>query len=142
MRTLICLLFLLFCSMVTIPVASAQDAPVIVPMADPVTPPARPDGARCFIIKNAAPYTIMGSFRTNFFEAVDGTQARSQTNFRMAPGVSEEYCTYGPFYSGGRLEVILRTIVPIFSCFTVAEGEITIRGKVEKTGSKTWIECR
>ena len=50
---------------------------------------------------------------------------------------------FGPFYPGERLELVLRTLMPIFSCYTVAQGEILIQGQFKpEGGTKTWVECQ
>lgn len=94
----------------------------------------------CFRVKNTAPYKVYGSFVTDYYTQADGTQARHRSNFRLeeagATDPSEgypldiaEFCSYGPFYPGRKLEMVLRTLLPIFSCMTkVDQGEIIISG--------------
>ena len=109
----------------------------------PMVDPANADGSRCFTIWNKAPYSVTGAVNTNYYEAADGTQVRANRNFRLAPGKKTQLCSYGPFYPGERLELVLRTLVPIFSCYTVAQGEIVIMGRFKpEGGTKTWVECQ
>jgi hypothetical protein len=57
---------------------------------------------------------------------------------------SAEFCTFGPFYPERKLELVLRTLVPIFSCKTrVDQGEIVIKGfrKEDQPGTNTYAEC-
>jgi len=110
----------------------------------------------CFVIKNEAPYTVYGSVSTNFYTRPDGRKARHRSNFRFEPAGSvdeegypndiAEFCSYGPFYDGRRLEIVLRTLVPIFSCHSrIDQGPLVIKGEYKPEdqggGTKTWIEC-
>lgn len=104
--------------------------------------PPNPDGSRCFNIMNTAPYTVTGSMVTALYPTADGTQARQRLNFRLSPKQSHRYCSFGPFYPGERLELVLRTMMPIFSCYTVAQGDIIIKGETNKGVSKTWAICQ
>lgn len=111
-------------------------------MPPPMIEPPNPDGSRCFTIFNTAPYTVTGSMVTALYETADATQARQRLNFRLKPKESHRYCSFGPFYPGERLELVLRTLVPVFSCYTVAQGEITIRGEIKASGgSRSWVDC-
>ncbi len=108
----------------------------------------------CFTIRNEAPYKVYGSFITDFYTAEDGTRAKHRSNFRLdEPGSTDpstneqldrsEFCTYGPFLPDRKLELVLRTLVPIFSCKTkIDQGEIVIKGyKKPEGGTDTYAEC-
>ncbi len=108
----------------------------------------------CFMVRNEAPYKAYGSFVTNYFTNSDGIRARHRSNFRLEkagaidkktgyPADRAEFCTYGPFYPERKLELVLRTLVPIFSCITrIDQGELVIKGQRKpKGGTKTWVEC-
>lgn len=111
-------------------------------LAPPLVEPRNPDGTRCFTVVNAAPYTITGSLVTAPFEVADGTTSRQRLNFRLGPQQNHRYCSFGPFYPGERLELVVRSLVPLFSCYTAAQGEITIRGEMKREGgTRTWADC-
>ena len=107
----------------------------------------------CFIVRSEAPYKTYGSFRTEFFTREDGIRARHTSNFRLEetgaldekgrPADKAEFCSYGPFLPGRKLEFTLRTLVPIFSCKTkIDQGEIVIKGfRKPEGGTETWAEC-
>lgn len=110
----------------------------------------------CFTVKNTAPYKVYGSFVTDYYTMPDGSRRRHTSNFRLDaagdkdpkegyPTDQAEFCSYGPFYPNRQLELIIRTLVPIFNCKTSVElGEIVIKGyrKPEpEGGTKTWAEC-
>jgi hypothetical protein len=108
----------------------------------------------CFRVRNEAPYKVYGSFITNYYQTEDGTNARHRSNFRLEeagsldpqtnePSDAAEFCTYGPFIPERKLELVIRTLVPIFSCKTkVDQGEIVIKGyRKPQGGTETYAEC-
>ncbi len=108
----------------------------------------------CFKVRNEAPYKVYGNFVTNYYTAEDGTVARHRSNFRLdepgsidettkEPTDTAEFCSYGPFLPGKKLELVLRTLVPIFSCKTkIDQGEIVIKGyRKPECGTDTYAEC-
>ena len=108
----------------------------------------------CFTIRNEAPYKVYGEITTNYYTTQDGTKARHTGTFRLEKAETRhpekghyldrsEFCSSGPFYPGRQVELILRTLIPIFSCKTNIEvGEIIIKGQHKKEGgTKTWAEC-
>lgn len=107
----------------------------------------------CFEVRSEAPYKTYGSFRTEFFTRSDGIRARHTSNFRLEeagardekghPADRAEFCSFGPFLQGRKLEFTLRTLVPIFSCKTkIDQGEIVIKGyRKPEGGTETWAEC-
>ena len=131
----------------------AQDAPVAAPLVVPALPetPALPlpvvegevvTDPICFNVINNAPYTVFGTFITNIYTAEDGSKARHRSNFRLEAGFKSEFCTYGPFYEGRKLELVLRTLIPVFSCKTGINGDIMIYGrKKPEGGTDTWAVC-
>jgi hypothetical protein len=108
----------------------------------------------CFTVRNTADFKVYGSFVTDYYTREDGVRARHRSNFRLDengakdpdkgfPSDRAEFCSYGPFYEGRQLELVLRTLVPIFSCKTSVElGEIVIKGERKAEGGvKMWAEC-
>jgi hypothetical protein len=90
----------------------------------------------CFAVRNTAPYMVTGTISTDYYERPDGIRARHRSNFRLEPQMSEEFCASGPFYPGWKLELTLRTLVPVFSCKTqIDQGEITIKGEIKPDGT-------
>lgn len=96
----------------------------------------------CFKLRSDAPYTVFGTVITNFYVDAQGRKARHRSNFHLKQGESSEFCTYGPFYEGRKLELVLRTLVPVFTCKTKIDGDIIIHGQMNTDGStKSWAEC-
>ena len=120
----------------------ADESQLMVP--PPMIEPASPDGSRCFTVVNHAPYTVNGTLLTNYKTDLLGRKGRDVSNFRLASNAEKKYCTFGPYYPGMRIGFQLRTIMPIFSCYTVAQGTIEILGetKPDGGGSRTWVNCQ
>lgn len=108
----------------------------------------------CFTVRNTASHTINGSFITNYYMDPRGVQARHRSNFRLQkagavdeqtgyPADRAEFCSYGPFYEGRKLDLVLRTLVPVFSCRTnVEQGEILLHSeKRDDDTTKYWADC-
>ena len=108
----------------------------------------------CFKVRNEAPYNVYGNFVTDYYTTPEGIQARHRSNFKLEaagskdkdgkPSDAAEFCSYGPFLSGRKLELVLRTLVPIFDCKTkIDQGEIVIKGfqKPGGDGTTTYAEC-
>lgn len=131
--------------------------PVSKPLASEFDADYRPDiisEPMCFEVINEAPYNIYGKFVTALYIATDGSRARHTSNFKLEAAGSfdsktgyktdrAEFCSYGPFFEGRKLEMTLRTLVPIFSCQTrIDSGPIIIHGeKKPEGGTKTWADC-
>src|SRR5690606_36219364 len=108
----------------------------------------------CFKVRSEAPYKVYGNFITDFYVTPDGSRARHRSNFRLEeagtkdPKTGEamdeaEFCSYGPFLPDRKLELVIRTLVPIFSCKTkIDQGEIVIKGlRKPEGGTDTYAEC-
>jgi len=123
--------------------ALAQDDPFLV--TEPTMPEALGEvieEAQCFNVINKAPYTVYGSIHTNFFIRDDGIKTRHQSNFRLETENFAEFCTYGPFYEEQKVELVLRSFIPIFKCKTGIEGDVIIYGRRKSEGgTETWAVC-
>ncbi|MCB1532682.1 MAG: hypothetical protein KDJ35_07420 [Alphaproteobacteria bacterium] len=93
----------------------------------------------CFVVINDAPHMVLGSFVTDTYTKTDGSIGRHRSNFRLQesgavdkekgyPTDRAEFCSYGPFFEGRKLEFTIRTLFPVFSCKTnIESGPITIK---------------
>ena len=142
------LIFLTALSFLTMPLSveaadsvKPDEGQLLVP--PPMIDPPSPDGSRCFIVKNTAPYTVLGSVVTNYVTDLAGRKGRQMSTFRLAPNNQKQYCTMGPYYPGTRIAMMLKTVVPVFSCYTVAQGTIEIKGEFLPGGkTHSWINCQ
>jgi hypothetical protein len=126
------------------PPARAQTATPVAPAVPAID---EPDGEVvekpvCFNVVNKAPYTVIGTLSTNVFKTPEGIAARHRGNFRLETGQKTNFCSLGPFYAGRKLDLVLRSLVPLFSCRTAITGDIVIYGrKKEEGGTDTWAAC-
>ena len=96
----------------------------------------------CFEIRNTMDYTVYGSFVTAAYTAPEGVTARHHSNFRLAPRHYAQFCSTGPFYPGRKLDLQLRTLIPVFECRTAIGAPIVIRGeKREDGGTRIVADC-
>jgi hypothetical protein len=108
----------------------------------------------CFQVRNSADFTMYGNFGTDFYTTPSGTQARHRSNFRLEaagsidedgyPADRAEFCSYGPFFEGRKLELQIRTLFPVFACTTrIDQGEIVLRAdrKQDNTGYNYYADC-
>ena len=97
----------------------------------------------CFALYNSAPYQVNGTIATDYFTRDDGIKTRHRSNFRLEPQEREEFCTTGPFFPDWTIEIILRSLIPVFNCHTrVDQGEIVITGELLPDGTtKTAARC-
>ncbi len=101
------------------------------------------DEPYCFNIVNEAPYAVRGSVATDYYEHEDGAKARHRSNFRLEPNAFQQVCSTGPFFEGWRLEIILRSLVPLDRCMTrIDMGDIRIIYETEGDGpTVTKLKC-
>ena len=96
----------------------------------------------CFNVMNEAPYSVYGGLESNELIRPDGIKTRHREQFRLETGRQARFCTTGPFYEGGKLRLVLRSLVPLFDCYTAVTGDIVIHGeRLPEGGTKTWADC-
>lgn len=109
----------------------------------------------CFMVRNTAEHKVYGNFGTNYYvDPETGTKARHRSNFRLEPAGSvdeegypadaAEFCSYGPFFEGRKLELVLKTLFPVFTCYTkIDQGDLVIKSKRNESdsGYDQWAEC-
>lgn len=129
-------------AVVPLPVMAKDDPFIVTSPTQPKALGAVTTSPRCFNVINKAPYSVYGSIHTNFFIREDGIKTRHRSNFRLKPDAYAQFCTSGPFYDGEKIELVLRTLVPLFSCKTAIYGDILIKGRRKpEGGTETWAEC-
>ncbi len=90
----------------------------------------------CSKLTNRSDQTIMGTLSTAPQRIESGDMVRHQDNFKLIAGASKEFCASGPFYEGQRLELTLRTLIPLFSCKTKINREILLYAEEDLDGVK------
>ena len=78
----------------------------------------------CTYLINRSDQTIIGTISTASQTLPSGDSVKHRSNFKLAAGAREQICAAGPFYEGRRLELVIRTLIPLFSCKTKLDQEI------------------
>ncbi len=108
--------------------ALAQSSPSSQRMGEITTKPL------CGVLVNRSDQTIMGTISTAGQTVSSGDVVRHQDNFKLKSGDRKDFCANGPFFEGKRLEITLRTIVPLFTCKTQIDKEIYMDAKLDENG--------
>lgn len=83
----------------------------------------------------------MGFIATAGQKMASGDIVKHRENFRLEAGERKQICAAGPFYEGQRLELTIRTIMPLFSCKTRIDREIFLDAKKERGFNKLSATC-
>jgi len=90
----------------------------------------------CSWLNNRSDQTILGTLSTASQKIDSGDVVKHRDTFRLAAGERKQFCAAGPFYEGQRLELILRTVIPLFTCKTKIDKEIFLDAKPDENGVK------
>ena len=90
----------------------------------------------CTYLTNRSDQTILGTISTAAQTLPSGDSVRHRDNFRLAAGERKQICTTGPFYEGRRLEIVLKTLLPLFDCKTRIDREIFLDATLQESGFK------
>ncbi|MDY0029531.1 MAG: hypothetical protein RBR86_06275 [Pseudobdellovibrionaceae bacterium] len=97
----------------------------------------------CANLRNMTNQTIMGVVRTAPFKKTTGEPQRHEGAFRLEPDETATICSKGPFYDGYRVELVIRTIIPLFTCKTRLSGDIYLRKTESRDGiTKLYADCK
>ena len=131
MRGSACALFIFIC--VSILAMASTISPA---MAGDVTP-----CQECATLRNAANQEVMGVIKTESFK-YKGQMVRHEKNFDLKDGETAEVCSTGPFFPGYKVELTIRTIMPLFSCKTRLSGEIVLRRREKDGFTDLYADCK
>lgn len=95
----------------------------------------------CATLRNAANQQVMGVIKTESF-IYRGQEVRHEKNFDLQDGESVEVCSTGPFFPGYKVELTIRTIMPLFTCNTRLSGEIVLRSKEQDGMTLLYADCK
>lgn len=96
----------------------------------------------CQKLINRSDQTIMGTIATAAQTLPSGDSVRHRENFRLEAGQDRQFCTTGPFYAGRRVEIVIRTIIPLFDCKTNLDRPIYLEAKPRLAMTKLTATCR
>lgn len=96
----------------------------------------------CSKIINRSSVNIQGTIALAPQTLPDGSPQQFSDNFKISPGEFREVCASGPFYEGRRIDLTIRTLIPLFNCKTMLGQEIFLDME-EKDGIKRYsATCR
>lgn len=95
----------------------------------------------CATIRNAANQQVTGVIKTDSFKFKEQIR-RHEKNFVLQDGETVEVCSTGPFYPGYKVELTLRTIMPLFTCKTRLSGDIVLRRKEVDNFTALYADCK
>lgn len=108
-----------FCLFLALPVAAQPQFPSSLGKAGEIT-----RQPICSKITNRSSVSIQGTISLMPQTLANGDLHQFSDNFKLAPKEQREVCASGPFYEGRRLELTIRTLIPLFSCKTSLGKEI------------------
>ena len=88
----------------------------------------------CSKLINRSDQAIMGTLLTAAQTLESGDSVRHRDNFKLAAGAEKDFCVAGPFYEGRRVEIILRTVIPLFTCRTKLDSPIYLDVMEDENG--------
>lgn len=101
------------------------------------------DVPRCFTLVNASGHKSFGSISTRLYVAPDKKSSYFSDNFQLKDGDRKEVCATGPFYPGYSLELRLRSLIPLWTCYVPTNGqEVRILSRKTADGAtKMYASC-
>lgn len=97
----------------------------------------------CGAIINRSTVNIQGTISTMKQTLPDGSMEAHTENFKLRPTEKKDVCAQGPFFEGQRLELTIRTLFPLFSCYTQINGNVFLDMKEGADGFKHYsATCR
>jgi hypothetical protein len=90
----------------------------------------------CGTIVNKAGQSVMLTIDTKAQRIESGDMVRHSENFKLLDEEEREICARGPFYEGQRLELTIRSLVPLFTCQTKIDKPVIIQSTLLPSGAK------
>lgn len=97
--------------------------------------PIAPGRAGCSDLINRTAHTVRGSVRTALTPNAAGDMVRHEENFAIPAGGQWKICSDGPFFDGGRVQLSIKTVFPVFECKTKLGSPIIITALRKKDDS-------
>lgn len=90
----------------------------------------------CALIKNETLDEMIIQIRTDYYLRDDGSRDYYETILRIDAGKDREICAKGPFYPEYKVDLIIKSLFPLFDCKTKLQGEIPVRERKDGSGSR------
>lgn len=92
------------------------------------------DTPLCLTLYNSLDYEVLGHVETAEYHDAKGKLSWHRSNFRLNPEQQQKVCATGPFFDGYKLRVVLKTVMPLYSCLTTMDRILTISKKNDENG--------
>lgn len=92
----------------------------------------------CSDLINDTGHSVYGAVETDRATAPDGDVTYYKSNFRLKAGEKTQICSNGPFFTGGKLTLTLRSLFPLFECKTSLGQPISIKTQRNERGGLDW----
>jgi hypothetical protein len=92
------------------------------------------DTPMCLTLYNSLDYEVLGHIETAEFHDEAGKLSWHRSNFRLAPEEQKKVCATGPFFDGYKLRIVLKTIMPLYTCLSDMDRIVTISKKTDENG--------
>lgn len=97
----------------------------------------------CSKLTNRSTVSIQGTIALAPQTLPSGEPQQFSDNFKLAPGESREICASGPFYEGRRIDLSIRTLIPLFNCKAALGEEIFLDMEEQPDTTKKYsATCR
>ena len=94
------------------------------------------DTPLCLTLDNKTGDAVLGHIETAEYRDDHGKQSWHRHNFRIPKEESQEVCSTGPFFDDQKLRVVVKTIMPLYTCLTSMGGTVTITREPNQYGFK------
>lgn len=88
----------------------------------------------CVQLVNTTNGEVLGHVETTEYHDPEGNLSWHRSNFRLEANGEQEVCSTGPFFEGYRLRVVVKTIMPLYSCLTEMNRVIHIERRMSDIG--------
>lgn len=88
----------------------------------------------CSDIRNESGYAIYGSVETDKVQEPGGDIIYYKSNFRLKADENTQICSNGPFFDGQKLRLTLRSLFPLFECYTSLGAPIVLNATRKEGG--------
>ena len=91
----------------------------------------------CVNLANMTGDEVLGHIETDEYYDESGKLSWHRSNFRLQADETRQVCSTGPFFDGYTLRIVLKTIVPLYSCLTEMNRDVAIRTFTDAQGTRT-----
>lgn len=92
------------------------------------------DAPLCLKIHNTIDHEVLGHIETAEYYDDAGKLSWHRSNFRIKEDETKEVCSTGPFFDGYKLRIVIKTLMPLYSCKTEMNRTVTLSNQTDENG--------